>query len=109
MDFERGQDQGTDQGLLGWISLFAGIFALASHMLCCYVGALSLLITVLLTGVCLGAGIIGYRRASHEGEQHVLSTIGLVLGGLNVLVLTMVSLMQCYFVSMIVAVILMDQ
>ncbi|MEZ4316601.1 MAG: hypothetical protein R3F61_03835 [Myxococcota bacterium] len=107
MDWERPTEEGTD-GVLGWLSVACGVLGIVSHMLCCVMGAFSLVFTVALTSIGLLTGFVGYRQARGGGDQHALSIVGLVLGAANTLVLCVVLVMQCYFASLIAVVLLAE-
>ncbi|MCB9676604.1 MAG: hypothetical protein H6737_15920 [Alphaproteobacteria bacterium] len=108
MDWDRTEEGGTDTGLLGWLSVAFGVAGIVSHMLCCVIGGLSLLITVVLTGLGLVTGYVGYKQAATGKDQHALSIVGLSLALANFVILTALALVQCYFVGLIGLVLLSE-
>ncbi len=107
MDWHR-VEGGEESGILGWLSLAAGVLGIVSHGLCCVIGGLSLALSATLTALCLGLAFVGIRKGTPGGDQHTLSYVGLVLGGVNTAILLVWGFIQCGFFAMIMAILMVD-
>lgn len=102
MDWRSDERETLESGTLGWVALYAALFAVASNVLC-FFPFLTPMLSTPLTALSIGCGWVGRRRARPGSDQRQLASIALGVAVANLLLLFVVGLLQLYLFGLSVA------